>query len=105
MRPPVAGFTLYEAVPPPTAPASGHILRVTVRGDHVVLDVECHEAAAADCRTADGGCLVAEQADAESGFAEYHEGPDEPLADGMRIAAWWSAPDECYTWHAWVDTP
>ena len=105
MRPPVAGFTLYEAVPTPTAPASGHILRVTVRGDHVVLDVECHEAAAADCRTADGGCLVAEQADAETGFAEYHEGPDEPLADGMRIAAWWSAPDECYTWHAWADTP
>ncbi len=87
MRPPVAGFTLYEAVPPPTAPAASHILRVTVRGWAVVLAVECHEAATADCRTAAGGCLVAEQADAETGFA------------------WWNAPDECYMWHAWADTP
>lgn len=87
-----------------TGAASGHVLRVSVQGDHVVLRVDCHQPADADCRTVTGGCLVAEQADDAISFADHHDGPDgEPLADGMRIVARWSPADECYWWHGDLD--
>lgn len=83
-----------------TGAASGHVLRVSVQGDHVVLRVDCHQPADADCRTTAGGCILADDHCNDGDMlAEYHDGPDEPLSDGMPIAVSWSSQDGCYEWH------
>ena len=87
------------------APGSGHTLRVIVDTTGVILGADCHEPLRADCKTTLGGCLVAEQADEGTAFAEYHDrgAGEEPLADGMRIVAGWSSAEGCYEWRGYLE--
>lgn len=79
---------------------SGHVMRVDLDIDIVVLRPECREPADADCRRdcGPGECQAVLYLESSGGVAEYFDGPPAPLHDGMPIIVTWHPDSECYTW-------